>query len=477
MDTDYCFTEEYLGSFPSPPPIIDTHSLDNTQYPTVLAKIREVLVTCRQKITPPLVRRERMAASTTSSGGTDDDPLSKGTTIDVKKKTLSACSSQTSLDSTGSSVVDQERHREERAPSEVSSITSGDLVSPSTLSNGNANHVNGYHMTEGKNHLTEDKNHMMENMTGDKNHMTNGDDHVSTVKNTLPRSSSSGSMEAIKKRPTSLHVLQQGSDTSSYEETKDTPRSCDRISLASEDQNSETGSNKDSSPPSVQRRVSSCSSPGSRQVVRRQTCPSGMYAKRMSVLNNRRYGNPSAHQQPVTMRLGSRPSGGGVSGGSGGTSLKVKMKRNSSASSHSVKKRANSQKSYSSSSSSSTKLVKILLAGNDMLVSHAAKAYAHLQIEEPNLLSGMELRFYHIPLSRASLLHSQFPELAQATSMINQAQVQGNLELPEPMFEQVNLSGNDVHIGRYLSHLDSWYERNLMMAIHHLLRLLPSVSI
>ena len=47
---------------------------------------------------------------------------------------------------------------------------------------------------------------------------------------------------------------------------------------------------------------------------------------------------------------------------------------------------------------------------------------------------------------------------------------------PEPMMEQFNTSGNDVHIGRFLAHMDSWYERNLMIAAHHLLRLLPAVS-
>ncbi len=52
----------------------------------------------------------------------------------------------------------------------------------------------------------------------------------------------------------------------------------------------------------------------------------------------------------------------------------------------------------------------------------------------------------------------------------------GPAELPEPMFEQVDFSGNDVHMGRFLAHMDSWYERNLMMAVHHLLRLIPSVS-
>ena len=51
-----------------------------------------------------------------------------------------------------------------------------------------------------------------------------------------------------------------------------------------------------------------------------------------------------------------------------------------------------------------------------------------------------------------------------------------NGDLPEPMLEQLDMSGNDIHIGRFLAHMDSWYERNVMLTVHHTLRLLPSVS-
>lgn len=132
-----------------------------------------------------------------------------------------------------------------------------------------------------------------------------------------------------------------------------------------------------------------------------------------------------------------------------------------------------------STTNPATRLVKVMLAGNDRLVSHTAKAYAHLQMDEPNLLSGLELQFYYIPLSRASLIHSQFPELARASLGAGMPGGGGGgafSDLPEPMFEQVDMSGNDVHIGRFLAHMDSWYERNVMMSVHHLLRLIPCVS-
>ncbi len=114
------------------------------------------------------------------------------------------------------------------------------------------------------------------------------------------------------------------------------------------------------------------------------------------------------------------------------------------------------------------KLLKVVLAGNDILVSHAAKAYAYLKCEEANLLGGLEVRFYHVPLSRASSSHELFPE--------NSAGSQGNPYLPEPLSEVFNRGGNDVHIGRFLAHMDSWYERNVMQTIHNLLRLLPPVG-
>lgn len=112
------------------------------------------------------------------------------------------------------------------------------------------------------------------------------------------------------------------------------------------------------------------------------------------------------------------------------------------------------------------RVLKIVLAGNDLLVCHMAKAYAYLLVEEPNLFVGLDVRFYHIPLSTASGADWQSVDRIQTPS----------LDTPNAHLEQVNTCGSDVNIGRYMSHLDSWYERNVALAVHHSLRLLPPVS-
>lgn len=112
------------------------------------------------------------------------------------------------------------------------------------------------------------------------------------------------------------------------------------------------------------------------------------------------------------------------------------------------------------------RVLKIVLAGNDLLVCHMAKAYAYLLVEEPNLFVGLDVRFYHVPLSTASGADWQSTDRIQTPS----------LDTPDAHMEQVNTCGSDVNIGRYMSHLDSWYERNVPLAVHHSLRLLPPVS-
>ena len=110
------------------------------------------------------------------------------------------------------------------------------------------------------------------------------------------------------------------------------------------------------------------------------------------------------------------------------------------------------------------RVLKIVLSGNDLLVCHTAKAYAYLLVEEPNLFVGLDIRFYHVPLSTASGADWQTRELNSATDTL------------DAMLEQPNACGSDVNIGRYMSHLDSWYERNVALAVHHSLRLIPAVS-
>ena len=212
--------------------------------------------------------------------------------------------------------------------------------------------------------------------------------------------------------------------------------------------------------------------PGGRMLARRQTAPSFL-ASRVSIPNvssiggsatliplggpgtsiSRNYMNASGQRSLSMNRTGS---------------LRVKTRPNPSANmSIRVKKR---NESFGGPMSPihrpHLKLLKVVLAGSDLLVSHAAKAYGYLRSEEPNLFSGLDVRFYHIPLSRASSANGLIPDLNASS----------NPDLPEPISEQLDRSGNDVHIGRFLAHMDSWYERNVMLAVHNTLRLLPNVS-
>ena len=113
------------------------------------------------------------------------------------------------------------------------------------------------------------------------------------------------------------------------------------------------------------------------------------------------------------------------------------------------------------------KKVKIILAGNDICLSNTAKAFCHLRTKEPSLFSNLDVEFLYIPLSRALVGSSDLHPPTQA----------GSLDLPEPINEEgVEDSGRDVLIGQYLSHVDSWYEQNVMLAVHNALRLLLNVS-
>ena len=107
----------------------------------------------------------------------------------------------------------------------------------------------------------------------------------------------------------------------------------------------------------------------------------------------------------------------------------------------------------------------MVLAGDDNLVSNAARAFAQLRTQEPNLFLNLDVQFFHIPLS-------------ERTGQSNGKQQASNVgELPEPANEKDGGDiGDDVLLGRYLAHMDSWYERNVMMAVHNALRLVPYVS-
>ena len=348
-------------------------------------------------------------------------------------------SSHTSIDSTGSANL-------ERDHGEASAMNS-------KMSNG---HIED-HMTNGGDIQKGDGDHMTNGREERVDHMTNGD-HLET--DGVDHTTSNGS---IKRRPSSVPdadtvfpdispTLGNGSSPDHTNGEVDVPSS-------------------PSPPPAIP--------PDKRLLVRRMTCPSGMINKRNSLLTSsmggvspiaRRYANTPHQLAGRTMSI-SGGTGGGVSPIGGG---RVKIRANPSANiSIKRKQRKSSNAMLSPTQKTNLKLVKVVLAGNDILVSHAARAYCQLRCEEPNLLNGLDVRFYYVPLSRASLIHSLNSNSAPPTSSSPSATPP---DLPEPLFEQIDNSGNDVHIGRFLSNMDSWYERNVMIATHHLLRLVPSVS-
>lgn len=200
-------------------------------------------------------------------------------------------------------------------------------------------------------------------------------------------------------------------------------------------------------------------------LVRTQTVPVGMYST--SPHTNRHFKKVYVNVAGQTAMAKS------MSAVNPGGSLRVKTRPNPTASLSFRQKKMRSALSnaLSPTHKPNLKVLKIILAGNDLLVSHTAKAYAYLMSEEPNLFSGTDVRFYHIPLSRASSAYGHIPEQNLAS-----ASHHSNPDLPEPLSEQINGSGNDIHIGRFLAHMDSWYERHVMLAVHNTLRLLPCVS-
>lgn len=158
-----------------------------------------------------------------------------------------------------------------------------------------------------------------------------------------------------------------------------------------------------------------------------------------------------------------------ISAGSGGTLRGVKPRSNPTAtlSMKKVKRPELSTGVFSPAKKVNTKMLKLVLAGNDCLVSSVAHAYCHLLLTEPSLFSGLEILFYYIPLCQASTIYGHTGEIPQMGT---------NADLPEPFCATTDLTGNTIHIARFLSYLDSWYERNVMLAVHNTLRIIPTVG-
>ena len=428
IDGELRFTDDHLGSFPFPQPHIHSHPLENTQYPTVLAKLRDILVKCQAKLpakSSPVGQRNSFVDSM--------EEVRRGSKVVVKKNRALRTFSNSSVESTGSITTELDGPRGEPA------------MPTHTLANGYASH-----MTNGKHHVTFVSSPVSDSTT-----------RVRQSPDSVEKERMNASAEERRTLEKSAS-LPQGSmgvfpnDSSDWDSmcsspSKVTVTSVDDSSKGSDDGTSEV--------------------PKDYLLLRRQTCPSGMLAtKRDSMFAStavtpKRYTNVSNNLLPSSRSMS-------ITGrGSAMGSLKVKMRGKPSSTSMSVKKRKRKTSTHvlSPTHKPNLTLLKMVLAGNDTLVSYAARAYAHLKSAEPNLFTSIDVRFYHVPLSRASMIHGFLLEPISASGS-------GNADLPEPFLNVINRSGNDVHIGRFVAHMDSWYERNVMLAVHHLLRLLPCVS-
>lgn len=154
---------------------------------------------------------------------------------------------------------------------------------------------------------------------------------------------------------------------------------------------------------------------------------------------------------------------------SGTGSIKVKQRANPSNSIR-LKNRRIQPITAALVSHNSTKLrvLKFVIAGDDEMISNTAKAFTYLRTKEPNLFWNLETHFHYIPLSQASSSYSGVNGALSGPSA---------LDPPEPVNEKKCYElGGDVLIGRYISHMDSWFEKNVMLSVYNVLRLLPNVS-
>jgi len=78
--------------------------------------------------------------------------------------------------------------------------------------------------------------------------------------------------------------------------------------------------------------------------------------------------------------------------------------------------------------------------------------------------------FYYVPMSEVST--------ATTATLSERRSSESSSDLIQPLVDasQPSLFGEDVWLGSFVSNKDSWYERNVMLATHNLLRIIPSVS-
>ena len=108
-----------------------------------------------------------------------------------------------------------------------------------------------------------------------------------------------------------------------------------------------------------------------------------------------------------------------------------------------------------------------LLSKNMLFVNE----FISCRIKEPSLFAGIKMLFYYVPMSEVSTA-----TVASVSGRRLSESSADNLIQPLVDASQPALFGEDVWLGCFVSNKDSWYERNVMLATHNLLRIIPSVS-
>lgn len=97
------------------------------------------------------------------------------------------------------------------------------------------------------------------------------------------------------------------------------------------------------------------------------------------------------------------------------------------------------------------------------------------RVHEPSLFTGLQVQFYYVPLSQASTA----TEASLNSASQHQKPLDSANHLIQPLVDgaQPSWYGEDVWLSCYIGNMDSWYERNVLLATHNILRIIPSVSI
>jgi len=96
------------------------------------------------------------------------------------------------------------------------------------------------------------------------------------------------------------------------------------------------------------------------------------------------------------------------------------------------------------------------------------------RINEPSLFTDLQIQFYYVPLSEVS---TATEASLNSAPHHHRKSLDSADYLVQPLMESTQLlHGEDVWLGCFVGNMDSWYERNVLLTTHNLLRIIPSVS-